>query len=370
VSLTAFELLTASLAAEGYELRPDWERRRQHLHKHRVLRAVQNTDFLQAIALLVTYDAHLKARREGRAADEIPAVSCKRREILRLTLSDYLAWADRVQQGFVNAARFLRRQYVFSERDLSYRTQLVPLAAVLAWLGPNAEPLGVQDQLARWFWCGVLGELYGSAVETRFARDLPDLVAWLGVADGPLPRTIEEANFSPSRLYTLRTRNSAAYKGIHALLMREQCLDLRTGVSIVEHTYFEDRVDIHHIFPRAWCDAHGIDPRRCESIINKTAISSRTNRMIGGNAPSLYLPAIAKSAGISEERMDELLRSHAIAPHYLRADDYDGFERAREQALLDLIERAMGKPMMREAITAEQMTAEDYEGLEEDGDNG
>ncbi len=361
VSLTAFELLTASFAADGFELRPDWATRQRYLRQHQVLRAVQDTDFLQGIALLTTYQAQLDAISQDTAADDLPAVSCKRREILRLNVAGYKKWADPLQEGFVAAARFLRRQHVFTDRDLSYRTQLVPLAAVFAWLGKKGEPDGVQAKLARWFWCGVLGELYGSAVESRFARDLPDLVNWLQDR-GPTPRTIEDANFSPSRLYTLRTRNSAAYKGIHVLLMRRKCLDFRSGVSIEEQAYFDDHVDIHHIFPRAWCDAHGIDAERRDAILNKTALSARTNRMIGGNAPSGYLVAIAKEAGVTKTRMDAILRTHAIDPDRLRADDYDGFESARESALLDLIEQAMGKPVMREAVTAEERVAEDYEG--------
>jgi hypothetical protein len=58
----------------------------------------------------------------------------------------------------------------------------------------------------------VFGELYGGAVESRFARDVPDLLAWMGGA--PEPGTIADANFNAGRLFTLRTRNSAACKAL------------------------------------------------------------------------------------------------------------------------------------------------------------
>ena len=32
--------------------------------------------------------------------------------------------------------------------------------------------------LIRWYWNGVFGELYGSAVETRIARDFMEVPAW------------------------------------------------------------------------------------------------------------------------------------------------------------------------------------------------
>jgi hypothetical protein len=74
---------------------------------------------------------------------------------------------------------------------------------------------------------------------------------WLN--DGSEPSTVNECDFSPNRFDTLRTRNSAAYKGLYALLMRDGCLDFRTGEAIEIQTYFGDNIDIHHIFPHDWC---------------------------------------------------------------------------------------------------------------------
>ena len=78
----------------------------------------------------------------------------------------------------------------------------------------------------------MLGELYGGAIETRFAKDLPEVLAWID--GGPEPDTIRDANVTPSRLLTLQTRNSAAYKGISALVLREGGKDFRTGNTIEE----------------------------------------------------------------------------------------------------------------------------------------
>ena len=114
------------------------------------------------------------------------------------------------------------------------------------------------------------------------------------------PSTVLDAHFAPARLLTLRTRNSAAYKGLHALLMRDGCQDFRTGDTIDLQLYFEDRIDIHHIFPQDWCKRNGIDVRRCDSIVNKTPLSVRTNRMISKNAPSDYLLRLQRTAGIDE----------------------------------------------------------------------
>lgn len=348
VALTVFELLTASFAADDFQLRDDWNAREQRLKgQHPVLRGLQNDDFLQAISLLVTQTRRRDALATGATTDNAPGISCKRKDILKLEVADWQAWADRVEAGFVRAARFLYGQKIFKARDLPYRTQLVPLAAMFVDLAKDGETEGARQRIARWYWCGVLGELYGGAIESRFARDLPEVVAMVrGEATEPI--TIQESSFQPNRLLTLRTRNSSAYKGLYALLMRDGGRDFRTGEPIEAQTFFDDKVDIHHIFPEKWCKAARIEPGTYNSVINKTALAARTNRQIGGRAPSKYLPAIEKAAGVGVERMDENLRSHCIAPGELRADRFWEFYAVRAEALLQRIEAATGKTITRE----------------------
>ncbi|WP_338463066.1 hypothetical protein V5G20_01685 [Brevibacillus borstelensis] len=198
-----------------------------------------------------------------------------------------------------------------------------------------------------------MGELYGSAIETRLAKDLPEVIDWLGGKEAP--STIQDANFSPARLLTLRTRNSAAYKGISALLLKEGALDFRSGDAVDLQMYFDERIDIHHIFPRAYCNTKRIDPRKCDSIVNKTPLSAKTNRMIGGNAPSVYIARLQKYAGITVTRMEEILESHVINYDSMSGDDFDKFFSMRQNALLDRIEKAMGKQISRETTDVDDV---------------
>lgn len=327
VTLTVFELLTATYAADDFHLREDWAHRKNRLNKHKVLNAVENTDFLQSVTLLSTY-AKKQTNNEA-------AVSCKRKDTLRLSLAEYRTWADMAEEGFLKAAKFLHTQKIFASRDIPYRTQLIPLAAILGLLGSVADNDGVKNKIARWYWCGVLGELYGGAIETRFAKDLPESVAW--VNDGPEPGTVKDANFVSSRLHTLRTRNSAAYKGISALLMREGGLDFRSGDPIDVNIYFDESIDIHHIFPRDYCDSIGIEPGIRDCIVNKTPLSAKTNRMIGGNPPLDYIQKLQKSAQIVADRMDVILQSHLISNSSIRSNDFESFFKSRQNALLNRI---------------------------------
>ena len=62
VSLTVFELLTATFAADGFNLREDWDQRSAQLKHHPVLGRFASTDFLQVITLLATFERRLKAQ--------------------------------------------------------------------------------------------------------------------------------------------------------------------------------------------------------------------------------------------------------------------------------------------------------------------
>lgn len=358
VALNAFELVTATYAADNFSLRDDWlgtkdepGGRRGRLWKDPVLRGVQETDLLQAITLLHTLELREQHLAAGQPAGEAPAVSCKRVTILNLPLEAYKKWRDPITQGFLRAARFLRQQHIYAARDLPYQTQLVPLAAAFARLEKKADTAGYKKKLAQWLWCGVFGELYGGAIESRFAFDVQDLIAW--ATTDREPRTVREALFDPNRLYTLRTRNSAAYKGIHALLMKDGGLDFLSGDPITAAVFEEERIDIHHIFPQRWCIQARIPKAEYDCIVNKTAISARTNRIIGGVAPSEYLGAVQKRAGLRKADMDEILTSHAINPRLLRSDDFEASFEARTGALLERISEAMGKALATGGTTGE-----------------
>ena len=175
------------------------------------------------------------------------------------------------------------------------------------------------------------------------------LNSWSGSGtQGHDPEHSTRPSFQQERLRSLRFRVSAAYKGIHALLMRHGCRDFKTNRPADIMTFFNDRIDIHHIFPQAWCKKMGIEPAVFNSIVNKTPLSRASNISIGGDAPSLYLRRIEQQEHVSSTVLDEILRSHLIEPKYLRCDDFKSFFAARLQALSGLVADAMDKPVIIE----------------------
>lgn len=371
VQLSVFELVTATWAADGFNLRSDWFGERGHPGRHArlagraLLRDLQPTDFLQGISLLHSAERRAEDLAAGRSPKDATGVTAKREHVLELPLAAYQKWSEPLTKGLEHAERFLRSEGFHNPKFLPYRTQLTPLGAVFAHLGERWLEPQIKTKLARWFWCGVFGELYGGAIETRIALDSQQLLAWIKDPTAPEPATVQAAGFNPNRLDTLRSRTSAAYRGLYVLLQREGACDFFWKARMVDLDLDDVKLDIHHIFPKKWCEEHDIPPRRFNAIVNKTAISYKANRMIGGKAPSLYLAQIQSHPQVllHVSGMDAILESHAIEPSLLRADSFESFYATRRTALLTLIERAMGK-----APTAAGPVLPDEDDPEEDED--
>lgn len=331
VSLTVFELVTAVYAMDSFPLREDWATRKEKCLSGDVISGVTATDFLTALTLLSSY-------KSG------GPVKCKKKDVLNLPLTEYKKYTDALTKGFQEAEKLLQEERIFSSRDLPYSTQLIPLAVLCTLLMEDhrIRITNIKNKLKQWYWCGVFGELYGSANETRYSYDVPDVMTWIE-ADEKMPRTCTEAHFNPTRLLSMQSRLSAAYKGIMALILKNHAQDLISGREMDFTVYQAEKIDIHHIFPQDHCVKCNYDKAKWNSIVNKTPISAGTNREIGGVAPSRYLGRIEKRGAVNPETLDVYLTSHWIDPALCRSDDFDHFIVDRAKKLLDAISSAMGK---------------------------
>ncbi len=336
VPLTVFELVTATFATYEFDLRKDWEACRDIIRGKNetlntdVMHGVDETAFLTAVTLFTTYHADTMT-------------TCKKKDVLSLRFDDYQKNKSTLLEGYKLARKFLFSQYVFRMRDLPYTTQLIPLAAICAEIGKSVfNKPQTQNILSKWFWCGIMGEMYGGANETRFANDIEDVVAAIKGKDS-LNRTVNAAYFSATRLVSLQTRNSAAYKGIMALVYRERCHDFVKGTTIDIVKSMDEAPDIHHIFPESYCIKMNYKREKWNSIINKTPLLPESNRLVGGEAPSVYIKRIMRKAEIDENELQSRVESHLINYEYFSTDDFDNYFISRAKSLMKAIETAMGK---------------------------
>lgn len=336
VALTVFELVTATFATYEFDLRADWEECKKVIWgindplNTDVMRGVDETAFLTTVTLYTSYFADTMT-------------TCKKKDVLALNFESYKANKAAVLEGYKMARKFLFSQYVFRKRDLPYTTQLIPLAAICAVIGKSTFNLPqTQKILSRWFWCGIMGEMYGGANESRYANDIEDVVAEIRGEDSQ-NRTVNGAYFSATRLMSLQTRNSAAYKGIMALVYRESCRDFMKGTTMDIVKSMDESPDIHHIFPEAYCTKQGYPREKWNSIVNKTPLLPESNRQIGGEAPCKYCKKIMKSAQIDEAQLRMRVESHLVNYDAFIQDDFDTYFIDRAKAIMHVIEGAMEK---------------------------
>ncbi len=333
VSLTVFELVTAIFAMDDFELRQDWDTRKENFFSKDLLNVIDATAFLTACTLLASY------MKGG-------TVSCKKKDVLALTLEDYKKYSNPLTQGFVDAEKILEEERIFLESDLPYTTQFVPMAVICTILNFDKK-LGItniKNKIKKWYWCGVFGEMYGGANETRYVNDVVGVIEWIK-DDKKLPKTVQEAYFNPIRLLSLQTRQSAAYKGIMALILKNHCKDFISGREMDFSVYKSESIDIHHIFPKAYCEKQKYPKLKWNSVVNKTPISYSTNREIGGVAPNTYLEKIEANGEVSRDVLDSYVESHLVNVEFCRTNNFDAYFIDRATHLLDAIERATGKPI-------------------------
>lgn len=330
VPLNVFELLTATFAADDFDLKKHWEDTKEIFKKYDTLKNFDNTSFLIAMTLLNSY------KKGG-------TISCKKKDVLNLKYNEYESNERELIEGFKRMYDLLVDMKIFSTNDIPYTTQFIPLSVVCTILGNEIYNVSVKRKIKQWYWCGVFGELYGSANETRYALDVPQLIKWIYNDNSELPKTIQDCNFSAMRLLSLQTKNSAAYKGIMAIIMQNNAKDWISGTEMSVTNYIEERSDIHHIFPQDYCEKMGYDKRKWNSIINKTPIFFSTNRYIGGVAPSEYISKIVRNKGLAEEEILSFVNTHFINTEMLINDIFERFIIDRAIKLLDAIESVTGK---------------------------
>lgn len=353
IPLDAFDLLIAQFASRGFNLRECWQSVQfEKISKGSkgMLSDLSPKQYLQAVSMIAGLN-------QGKNV-----LGTQRKDILALGHDSYIAIRDSATKGFLAAYRFMLRQKIFSKRDIPAMYIVTALASILGHLGDKAEEHDVLARLERWFWSLHYTNSYAVGSDMAMAGDVPEVVRWLKGYEKE-PRSMVNAFVLDAKI-TNATRKSASHlqSAVGTRLLRSGAADFFSGEAVTGHIYAEDRYDLHHIFPAKWCKDQGIPVERWDSIVNKTPMSAKTNKKMGGSAPSVYLRQIQDQAKVDDARMDEILRTHGIDSAHLRADNFDAFFAARSQFIFDQVERDIGKPVTRASDTdlpEENETGED-----------
>ncbi len=232
---------------------------------------------------------------------------------------------------------------VFDSKWLPYTTIVSPMAALLALIDQRKLGHHAYKLLRRWYWASVFRERYSGAIESTIHLDYREL-----------SKAFENEDFTPSALADAEaaivensrfslidvSRLNAVYRGVMCLVALRGARDFRADDSIEFHA-----LDDHHIFPKAYLNKQRNGEGKAytsdiiNSVVNRTLISSSTNRSISRLSPRDYLARL-----VPDEREVEIMASHFIdadALQAMRENDFEGFLLYREKALVDEIRRQL-----------------------------
>lgn len=318
--LGIFELLTARLWRDDIALRDLWDEALQQHPKVKAASAPKSERYrkfaLQVIALLRDKE-------------------CKRKELILLEGRSFREDWNRALRAMEDALERMQSTEsggygVIEKLSAPYSTMVAPLALLLDHIKSLSEAKAdAYEKLDRWYWSSVFRERYGGSTESTSYRDINQVKEWF-TNYRKVPDAVPTHKDQIKRELVDVVRVGAVYRGVLCLVALQGAVDFFTDQSIQLH-----ELDDHHIFPRSFFGKEDPLANRRNSILNRTLISSDTNRrVIRAKHPSVYLSDMEAEHG--KEGVRKILASHFIDDagiEAMRNDDFGQFLTARERAI-------------------------------------
>lgn len=264
---------------------------------------------------------------------------------LKTAASDVMQYADSLVGGFQKAFEFLRNEGIRNKSCLPQSVIVLELAvffAVAKTKLKSVEDHLLKEKLSLWLWRMFIGDPYDAHVEERVGNDIEQMLAHLFVNDAVEPVAMTRMIITTRDIIEATSLDSSLARALVALMTRADALDFIANKNLKD----ADAVDIHHIFPKAWCVRKGIDLERYDSVVNKTPLRSGSNRAIGGSAPSAYTGKILEDVQYPDGKFADILESHGIRLEDLQTDNFNSHFDSRLERLRSLISRVTRLPVI------------------------
>ncbi|MCV9964892.1 DUF262 domain-containing protein [Pararhizobium sp. BT-229] len=338
--LTSFHLLIARYFPSGYDLAKDWAAFKERMKKdtHGLLSTITDKQMMHANMVVSNL-------RDGHSF----------KDILDLPLENYQATKSAVVDGFIEASRLLIELCVYKNRLLPQTILVTGVAAIFAVLGQRSKDVTTRRKVSRWLHCCMIGAVHRKNGGTGVAAELPDLLDWIN--GGRAPASVRDFVISKGAIAS--TKSGPLLDYLMAANLRARARDFGTDNEMTVQLLLDGKFDIHHVVPKAYCVKEGIPEEKYDSVLNKTILSTKTNGIISGNAPSSYLVNLEQRFGTSAAEVDATIASHGFDPALLRADDFEGSMDARLDYYCKIIEAETGG-LVVEAIAEDEVDSSQF----------
>ena len=354
IQLDIFDLINALLKPKGLRLKHMWKDAEPKLDFVDNKRIRMNVYLLQTMSLLrqnycsLKYLYYLLPGQERTIREPDRSL---RKEVLVPDIADFKQRWENAVEAMVETIDHLRHPHEYgsiSFKYLPYASILPVFAALYAYVQqlPKNRQLDARQKIRRWYWASVFTNRYSDSVESTSASDFIAVKKWLE-PDGTEPDMIVEfrSSFRDLNLIKETKLNTSIYKAIFNLLVRKGAQDWSTG-----SPPRPSDLDDHHIVPKSLGKDLGLQPNDMDTILNRTPLTSETNRkVIGNRLPNNYLPELIGQN--IEDTVRATLESHFISPQafdilmrqpFTKAD-FEDFTRERERTLKNAIEDQLVK---------------------------
>jgi hypothetical protein len=234
------------------------------------------------------------------------------------------------------------------DRVLGSRYSIPLMSRYLLQRGGKLSNHHERDNLLYWFIHTMLWGRYSGSTESVLATDLESIVDATVCDKGhALDRLIENLRRERANLKLNETDFSGSSKGNRfypmLYMMTRVChaRDWASGDELKNHLLGNfNRLEIHHVFPKAILYKHGYSKRQVNAIANFTFLTKETNLEILDADPSEYLP-----------KYDSLnpgaIQSHwmPMDPKLWRVENYLGFLSERRKLLAEAANKFLNSLM-------------------------
>ncbi|MGN6143203.1 MAG: GmrSD restriction endonuclease domain-containing protein [Mesorhizobium sp.] len=248
---------------------------------------------------------------------------------------------ETVTTGIKGAIDFLRKNLgISSLSNLPYDNILVPLSVFFAGQPAQQHRMSAfqRNQILRWFWRTCFSRRLNSQPIKTLREDVSAFSRLRSGASQEIviPQVNLEKDFFEKTIFRLNSVLSRTYIILLAQYMPKSFI---SGNNIDLRAVLKEynRNEFHHIYPRSFIRASGMDLFNEESCLANICFLSRAdNNTISGAAPSAYRAKMP-------EDVSEILESNLI-PGNVFKDDYGAFLAARSDLLHEVANSRMGQP--------------------------
>lgn len=214
-------------------------------------------------------------------------------------------------------------------------------------------PKGTLDRvITRWIFGSLLTARYSTSSETVFEQDLANLGraelegpdSFVRALDAALEQTLTSDYFTHTVVSMLETEKARApaalaYRAAQIVLGARGLFSDQPLRNLLDPPSKGGRAasELHHLFPKAWLQAHGVRERRLiNQVANLADAGWHENGIMSAQSPASYVPRLRRRLDLDDHRWGRMCAEHAL-PTEWEGMEYRDFLPERRRRMSDII---------------------------------